>query len=140
VIKNGATAEHTLRKYENGAEDEDEVEDDEEDEDEFEDIGDENEDKGMSDGEEQEDPKDYCKGGYHPVNIGDTFVTRYKVLRKVGWGHFSTVWLCWDTRSSRYAALKVVKSAKHYTETALDEIKLLRSVRSDAFNFFFLFK
>lgn len=26
-------------------------------------------------------------------------------------------------------ALKVVKSAKHYTETALDEIKLLRAVR-----------
>ncbi len=32
-------------------------------------------------------------------------------------------------RGNRYAALKVVKSAKHYTETALDEIKLLRSVR-----------
>jgi serine/threonine-protein kinase SRPK1 len=32
-------------------------------------------------------------------------------------------------RSARYAALKVVKSAKHYTETAIDEIKLLRSVR-----------
>ena len=51
------------------------------------------------------------------------------MLRKVGWGHFSTVWLCWDSKQSRYVALKVVKSAKHYTETALDEIKLLRSVR-----------
>ena len=27
-------------------------------------------------------------------------------------------------------ALKIVKSAKHYTETALDEIELLRKVRS----------
>lgn len=26
-----------------------------------------------SDEEEQEDPKDYRKGGYHPVNIGDVF-------------------------------------------------------------------
>lgn len=26
-------------------------------------------------------------------------------------------------------ALKVVKSAEHYTETALDEIRLLKSVR-----------
>jgi hypothetical protein len=69
------------------------------DEDDYDDMGDENDDKsGGSDEEEQEDPKDYCKGGYHPVNIGDIFVNRYKVLRKVGWGHFSTVWLCWDTK------------------------------------------
>lgn len=51
-----------------------------------------------SDSEEQEDTKDYCKGGYHPVNIGDVYNGRYKVIRKVGWGHFSTVWLCWDTK------------------------------------------
>ena len=38
-------------------------------------------------------------GGYHPVKIGDTFHNRYQVLRKLGWGHFSTVWLCWDVRS-----------------------------------------
>lgn len=54
---------------------------------------------------------------------------RYHVLRKLGWGHFSTVWLCWDFTDKRYVALKVVKSASHFTETALDEIKLLKSVR-----------
>jgi len=79
-----------------------------------------------SDDDEQEDPKDYCKGGYHPVKIGDLFHGRYHVLRKLGWGHFSTVWLCWDLNGKRYVALKVVKSASHYTETALDEIKLLK--------------
>ena len=31
-------------------------------------------------------------------------------------------------RRKRFVALKVVKSAQHYTETALDEIKLLRCV------------
>uniref|UniRef100_A0A4W5MHB4 non-specific serine/threonine protein kinase n=1 Tax=Hucho hucho TaxID=62062 RepID=A0A4W5MHB4_9TELE len=30
----------------------------------------------------------------------------------------------------RFVAMKVVKSAEHYTETAVDEIKLLRSVRN----------
>ena len=35
-------------------------------------------------------------GGYHPVKIGDLFHQRYHVVRKLGWGHFSTVWLCWD--------------------------------------------
>jgi len=35
-------------------------------------------------------------GGYYPVQIGDLFNGRYHVVRKLGWGHFSTVWLCWD--------------------------------------------
>lgn len=35
-------------------------------------------------------------GGYYPVTIGDLFNGRYHVVRKLGWGHFSTVWLCWD--------------------------------------------
>ncbi len=39
-----------------------------------------------SDDDEQEDPKDYCKGGYHPVAIGSTFNQRYHVIRKLGWG------------------------------------------------------
>ncbi|XP_046895221.1 SRSF protein kinase 3 [Hypomesus transpacificus] len=82
-----------------------------------------------SDDEEQEDPTDYCKGGYYPVKVGDLFNGRYHVVRKLGWGHFSTVWLCWDLQRKRFVALKVVKSAQHYTETALDEIKLLKCVR-----------
>ncbi len=31
-------------------------------------------------------------------------------------------------RDKKFVALKVVKSAAHYTETALDEIKLLKCV------------
>lgn len=48
--------------------------------------------------EEQEDASQYCRGGYHPVIIGDVFDNRYRVVRKLGWGHFSTVWLCKDIR------------------------------------------
>uniref|UniRef100_A0A8C9AJ06 non-specific serine/threonine protein kinase n=1 Tax=Prolemur simus TaxID=1328070 RepID=A0A8C9AJ06_PROSS len=81
-----------------------------------------------SDDEEQEDPKDYCKGEMASW-IGDLFNGRYHVVRKLGWGHFSTVWLCWDIQRKRFVALKVVKSAGHYTETAVDEIKLLKCVR-----------
>lgn len=82
-----------------------------------------------SEDEEQESREDYCKGGYHPVKIGDLFLNRYHVTRKLGWGHFSTVWLCWDLEDKRYVALKIVKSAPHFTETAKDEIKLLKAVR-----------
>lgn len=82
-----------------------------------------------SEEEEQESRKDYCRGGYHPVKIGDLFLQRYHVIRKIGWGHFSTVWLCWDLEDKRYVALKIVKSAVHFTETAKDEIKILKAVR-----------
>ncbi|KIK61533.1 hypothetical protein GYMLUDRAFT_198918 [Collybiopsis luxurians FD-317 M1] len=77
--------------------------------------------------EDEEDWEDYVKGGYHPVHIGDAFSDgRYVVVRKLGWGHFSTVWLARDEKMNRHVALKVVKSAPRYTETALDEIKLLQ--------------
>ncbi|CAD5226065.1 unnamed protein product [Bursaphelenchus okinawaensis] len=76
--------------------------------------------------EEQEDPHDYCKGGYYPVQIGQVFNGRYHVIRKVGWGHFSTVWLCWDVKSCRFVALKIVKSAENYAVSAADEITILR--------------
>lgn len=94
------------------------------------------------------------------------FDNRYRVVRKLGWGHFSTVWLCreilyeivyigelyleiyflfwwcvcvwtrlnfpnywiFNFRKDNYVALKVIKSAQHYTETAADEIRLLKKI------------
>ena len=47
--------------------------------------------------EDEEETADYCKGGYHPVSLGDLFSeNRYLIVRKLGWGHFSTVWLAFD--------------------------------------------
>ncbi|XP_073063144.1 uncharacterized protein [Primulina eburnea] len=78
---------------------------------------------------EDEGTEDYRRGGYHAVRIGDTFKHgRYVVQRKLGWGHFSTVWLAWDTKKSIFVALKVQKSAQHYTEAAMDEITILKQI------------
>ncbi|MCL7041404.1 hypothetical protein MKW94_023170 [Papaver nudicaule] len=78
---------------------------------------------------EDEGTEDYRRGGYHTVQIGDAFKSgRYVIQSKLGWGHFSTVWLAWDTLNSRYVALKVQKSAQHYTEAAMDEIKILKQI------------
>ncbi|EIW64963.1 Pkinase-domain-containing protein [Trametes versicolor FP-101664 SS1] len=78
---------------------------------------------------DEESPADYNSGGYLQVKINDSFKDgRYLVTRKLGWGHFSTVWLVKDNHTSRHSALKVVKSAGRYAETARDEIKLLRQV------------
>ena len=75
----------------------------------------------------------YKAGGYHKVEIGDRFNNhRYTVLQKLGWGHFSTVWMVHDKtprrESQRYVALKIQKSAEHYREAAYDEIELLNCV------------
>jgi serine/threonine protein kinase len=67
----------------------------------------------------------YRKGGYHVVTIGEVYNGRYRVIAKLGWGHFSTVWLCQDMQYMRFVAMKVQKSAPHYTEAAYDEIELL---------------
>ncbi|XVE76058.1 hypothetical protein DITRI_Ditri12bG0142400 [Diplodiscus trichospermus] len=78
---------------------------------------------------EDEGTEDYRRGGYHAVRIGDTFNNgRYVIQSKLGWGHFSTVWLAWDIQLSRYVALKVQKSAQHYTEAAMDEITILQQI------------
>jgi len=57
--------------------------------------------------------------------------SRYIVIKKLGWGHFSTVWMVKDLKAQaagkgdHFYALKVQKSAEHYTEAAMDEVELL---------------
>lgn len=42
----------------------------------------------------------YHPGGYHPVHLGDLFHhDQYKVIRKLGNGSYSTVWLALDLKS-----------------------------------------
>lgn len=38
----------------------------------------------------------YHPGGFHPVYIGDIFHDRYRILNKIGYGAYSTVWLVQD--------------------------------------------
>lgn len=47
--------------------------------------------------EDVEEGRDvYRPGGFHPVYIGDVYHDRYKVLNKIGYGGYSTVWLVRD--------------------------------------------
>lgn len=68
-------------------------------------VKEEEEEEGRSDSSnytsEDEGTEDYRRGGYHAVRIGDAFKQgAYVVQAKLGWGHFSTVWLAWDTSHS----------------------------------------
>ena len=86
----------------------------------------------------EEGLEQYKVDGYHRVSIGEVYDGgRYTVIKKLGWGHFSTVWLVDDATQPegsplRRVALKVQKSARRYTSAAKDEIKLLQCVNENA--------
>lgn len=100
----------------------------EEDDEDNDDDNDDNDDEPVNP-ENEEDLKDYVPGGYHTCFIGENYKNKkYTLVRKLGWGHFSTVWLARDNDKQCHVAMKIVRSAKHYTDTAIDEIKLLDKV------------
>jgi len=96
--------------------------------------------------DEDEGEDGYKPGGYHPVKVGEVYNQRYVVIKKLGWGHFSTVWMVKDRRvvaspmkpsaigkdqPPPFFALKVQKSAEHYTEAAMDEVELLDCIAQE---------
>ncbi|KAL2061510.1 hypothetical protein VTL71DRAFT_6887 [Oculimacula yallundae] len=64
--------------------------------------------------------EEYRPGRFHPVQFGDLFKDgRYKVIRKMGYGSFSTVWLAVDKELARYVALKVLVAKESPTSKEL---------------------
>lgn len=45
---------------------------------------------------EEEGIENYHIGGLLPVSLGEVYGSKYKVLRKLGYGQYSTVWLVRD--------------------------------------------
>eukprot|EP00442_Polarella_glacialis_P009466 CAMPEP_0115136022 /NCGR_PEP_ID=MMETSP0227-20121206/56112_1 /TAXON_ID=89957 /ORGANISM="Polarella glacialis, Strain CCMP 1383" /LENGTH=486 /DNA_ID=CAMNT_0002542949 /DNA_START=111 /DNA_END=1568 /DNA_ORIENTATION=- len=79
---------------------------------------------------DEDDPRDYKRGGYHPVMPYQLYNARYRVLSKLGAGAFSTVWLCADEKeitdgTPALVAMKICKSKKSVCEQARDEVLLL---------------
>ncbi|KAK9234398.1 protein kinase, partial [Lipomyces kononenkoae] len=58
-----------------------------------------------------EEPDLYQVGGFHRVSLGDTFDSgKYTILRKLGYGQYSTVWLATDSNAKRYVAVKILRA------------------------------
>lgn len=84
-----------------------------------------------------EGPSSYVPGGFHPVHLGDMLGGRYKIVRKLGFGVFSTVWLALDTAyrstntstsKTHYVALKVC-AASHSSRQDFELAQLSSSSR-----------
>ncbi|KAL3477219.1 kinase-like domain-containing protein [Aspergillus californicus] len=73
--------------------------------------------------------EDYRPGKYHPVNLGDTFKdSTYRVIRKLGYGSYSTVWLAKDQATNKYVALKISIANQDRTHHELDISRTLSQV------------
>ncbi|KAF2110418.1 kinase domain-containing protein [Lophiotrema nucula] len=71
-----------------------------------------------------EDAEQYQTGGLHPVLLGNTLKEgRYRIIHKLGFGSFSTVWLARDTAKERYVALKIARADFNPNS---NELKILR--------------
>lgn len=89
--------------------------------------------------------EDYRPGGYHPIKASEILNDRFKIIRKLGWGMYSTVWMGEDIGTSkmnstrknkspnrnRLVALKIQKSSQDYYQAARNEIKLLHTIRAE---------
>ena len=49
----------------------------------------------------------YRPGGFHPITVGGHLCGRYRIVHKLGFGSFSTVWVARDERADRYVAIKI---------------------------------
>lgn len=55
----------------------------------------------------------YRADQFYPVRIGETFQSKYKVVGKLGYGAYATVWLCRDLKC-RYPPRIIVSGESDY--------------------------
>ncbi|KAK6825851.1 Serine-threonine protein kinase [Apiospora arundinis] len=74
----------------------------------------------------EEGGESYRPGGFHPVYISDVYHTKYKVLSKLGYGRYPTVWLVRDLKAqegdpNEFYALKVLSAECYGSEKDIFE-------------------
>ncbi|KAM0714649.1 hypothetical protein Q7P37_009947 [Cladosporium fusiforme] len=65
----------------------------------------------------------YRKAGYHPIHLNDTLNSRYRIVAKLGFGQFSTVWMALDMKLQRHVAMKVLVAS---SSVESQELTILR--------------
>jgi hypothetical protein len=71
----------------------------------------------------------YRPGGYHPVLIDDLLHDRYRIVEKLGFGGYSTIWLARDEVDKRYVAVKIGISSPSLPRR---ELQILRALHGSA--------
>ena len=72
----------------------------------------------------------YCAGGFRPIHIDDVLQNRYRIVNKLGYGSYATIWLVDDLASGRCAALKVLVA----NVSRVSEVTILRRLKQQQLN------
>lgn len=73
----------------------------------------------------------YEPGGYHPVMIDDLLHNLYRIVDKLGYGGYSTIWLARDEILKRYVAVKIGISSPSFPRREIEVLRALHSSRSN---------
>jgi serine/threonine-protein kinase SRPK3 len=73
----------------------------------------------------------YEPGGYHPVMIDDLLHNRYRIVDKLGYGGYSTIWLARDEILKRNVAVKIGISSPSLPRREIEVLRALYSSRSN---------
>jgi len=75
--------------------------------------------------EDSDDEVRLCRpGGYHNAKEGDQLFNKYRLEKKMGRGHFSTVWKAIEMANGAEVAIKMQKSSKSYRGAAMEEVEI----------------
>ncbi|CAH1393182.1 unnamed protein product [Nezara viridula] len=65
---------------------------------------------------------------FFDAEIGDLVKSKFRIIKKLGQGQFSNVWLCRDILKSKYIAMKVIRSKSYYS--GHHEINMFKKIHS----------
>ncbi|GIK05836.1 hypothetical protein Aspvir_009950 [Aspergillus viridinutans] len=81
--------------------------------------------------EDVEDLDRYRPEGYHPLQIGDELdCGRYRLVHKLGYGGYATIWLARDLQRVRYVAVKVITADSSGCSPEASFLRSLGNTRS----------
>ncbi|KAF2771101.1 kinase-like protein [Teratosphaeria nubilosa] len=78
--------------------------------------------------EEQKLPR-YRQRHYCPICIGQRLIDRYKMIAKLGFGAYSTVWMARDESANTYASIKVFVQDERADSPVTNELNVLRKLK-----------
>ena len=77
----------------------------------------------------------YLPGGYHPIVVGDILgpssEPQYRIVHKLGWGAYSTVWLAQKRDSSQAFVSVKVSTADDGTTDLTREVDMLAKAQTE---------
>jgi len=71
----------------------------------------------------------YEPGGYHPVTVDDLLHNRYRIVDKLGFGGYSTIWLARDEKAERYVAVKIGVSSTPIPRREVETLQKLHGTK-----------